>query len=98
MVVGGLRAQGDLLPGGVHRAGPRPGLGAEGAGAGAGGHQPFGGQLGQGAGDRHRADPVPFDQGAARWQLLTRGVAVEAVAEDGGQFSDAATLVHERSR
>lgn len=68
---GGVGAEGDLLPGGVSGDGGGAGFGAEGAGAGAGDDEPFSGELGEGAGDGHRGDAVPLDEGPTRRQLST---------------------------
>lgn len=69
-VGGAVGAQRHLLPGGVPGGRGRGAWpGTEGAGAGPGDDQPLGGQLGQGAGDRHRAHPEPVDEGTAGREL-----------------------------
>ncbi|CAM5355526.1 hypothetical protein SGRIM128S_02628 [Streptomyces griseomycini] len=72
-VGGAVRAEGDLLPGGVPGGSGRdPGLRAEGAGAGPGDHQPLGGELRQCPGDGHGAHPEPLHQGPTGRELSTR--------------------------
>ncbi len=72
-VGGAVRAERDLLPGGVPgRCRCRPGQCAERARPGPGDHQPLGGELRQGPGHGHGAHPESLDKGPARRQLSSR--------------------------
>ncbi len=95
-VPGALRAEGDLLPGGVPWCGCRgAGPGPERTGAGPGDHEALGGELGEGPGDGDGADPVALDEGPARRQLSTDRVAVQLGPQGSRQLRHTATLLHD---